>query len=113
MENIKSTVAKLNCGNTQGTAFLISKNFALTMSHCVQEAIDDNEKIYLSFKNISGEDEIERTATILEYDNNFPVSILEIDNKIDNINPLEIKCFNNKLKRGTRVLAYGYPKVKG
>ena len=34
MENIKSTVAKLNCGNTQGTAFLISKNFALTMSHC-------------------------------------------------------------------------------
>ena len=113
MENIKSTVAKLNCGNTQGTAFLISKNFSLTMSHCVQEAIDDNEKIYLSFKNISGEDEIERTATILEYDNNFPVSILEIDNKIDNINPLEIKCFNNKLKRGTRVLAYGYPKVKG
>ena len=85
MENIKSTVAKLNCGNTQGTAFLISKNFALTMSHCVQEAIDDNEKIYLSFKNISGEDEIERTATILEYDNNFPVSILEIDNKIDKI----------------------------
>ena len=60
MENIKSTVAKLNCGNTQGTAFLISKNFALTMSHCVQEAIDDNEKIYLSFKNISGEDEIEK-----------------------------------------------------
>ena len=52
MENIKSTVAKLNCGNTQGTAFLISKNFALTMSHCVQEAIDDNKKIYLSFKNI-------------------------------------------------------------
>ena len=69
------------------------------MSHCVQEAIDDNEKIYLSFKNISGEDEIERTATILEYDNNFPVSILEIDNKIDNINPLEIKCFNNKSKK--------------
>lgn len=69
MENIKSTVAKLNCGNTQGTAFLISKNFALTMSHCVQEAIDDNKKIYLSFKNIYGEDEIERIATILEYDN--------------------------------------------
>ena len=113
MENIKSTVAKLNCGNTQGTAFLISKNFALTMSHCVQEAIDDNKKIYLSFKNIYGEDEIERIATILEYDNSFPVSILKIDNKIDNINPLEIKCFNNQLTRGTRVLTYGYPKVKG
>ena len=113
MENIKSTVAKLNCGNEQGTAFLISKNFALTMSHCVQEAIDDNKKIYLSFKNIYGEDEIERIATILKYDNSFPVSILKIDNKIDNINPLEIKCYNNQLTRGTRVLAYGYPKVKG
>ena len=38
---------------------------------------------------------------------------IKIDNKIDNINPLEIKCFNNQLTRGTRVLTYGYPKVKG
>lgn len=113
MKNVKPTVAKLNCGNEQGTAFLITKNLALTMSHCVQEALDDNKKIYLTFKNISGEDEIERVATILKYKDEFPVSILKIENEIDDINPLGMVYFDNQISRGTRLLAYGYAKVKG
>ena len=58
MDNVKSVVALLVCGEEQGTAFLVSNTLALTMTHCVVDAIANGEDINLTFKNIPGQDEI-------------------------------------------------------
>lgn len=47
MDNLKSAVALLICGKEQGTAFLISNILALTMTHCVEDAIENGEDTYI------------------------------------------------------------------
>ena len=86
MGNLKSAVALLICGKEQGTAFLISNTLALTMSHCVEDAIENGEDIKLAFKNISGQDEINIKASIVSYEEDYPVSVLRLDNEIQIVN---------------------------
>ncbi len=66
MDYLKAAVAMLICGKEQGTAFLVSNTLALTMTHCVTDAIENGEDIILAFKNIPGQDEINIKAS-----NNF------------------------------------------
>lgn len=82
MDNLKSAVALLICGKEQGTAFLISNTLALTMTHCVEDAIENGEDIKLAFKNIPGQDEINIKASIVSYEEDYPVSVLRLDNEI-------------------------------
>lgn len=79
MDYLKAAVAMLICGKEQGTAFLVSNTLALTMTHCVTDAIENGEDIILAFKNIPGQDEINIKASIVPYEEDYPVSVLRID----------------------------------
>ena len=112
MDNLKSAVALLICGKEQGTAFLISNTLALTMTHCVEDAIENGEDIKLAFKNIPGQDEINIKASIVPYEKDYPVSVLRLDNEIQ-IEPLGISCCEDHISQEEKLIAYGYPHVKG
>lgn len=112
MGNLKSAVALLICGKEQGTAFLISNTLALTMTHCVEDAIENGEDIKLAFKNIPGQDEINIKASIVSYEEDYPVSVLRLDNEIQ-IEPLGIFCCEDHISQEEKLIAYGYPHVKG
>ena len=112
MDNLKSAVALLICGKEQGTAFLISNILALTMTHCVEDAIENGEDIKLAFKNIPGQDEINIKASIVSYEEDYPVSVLRLDNEIQ-IEPLGISCYEDHISQEEKLIAYGYPHVKG
>lgn len=112
MDNLKSAVALLICGKEQGTAFLISNTLALTMTHCVEDAIENGEDIKLAFKNISGQDEINIKASIVSYEEDYPVAVLRLDNEIQ-IEPLGIFCCEDHISQEEKLIAYGYPHVKG
>lgn len=112
MDNLKSAVALLICGKEQGTAFLISNTLALTMTHCVEDAIENGEDIKLAFKNIPGQDEINIKASIVSYEEDYPVSVLRLDNEIQ-IEPLGISCCEDHISQEEKLIAYGYPHVKG
>lgn len=112
MEKIKAAVALLNCGKEQGTAFLVSDTLALTMSHCVEKAIEKGEDIKLVFKNIPDQEEIIISASIVPHEDNLPVSVLRLDKGIT-VKPLSIYCFNDHIEEKEILKAYGYPHTKG
>ena len=112
MDNLKSAVALLSCGEEQGTAFLISSTLALTMTHCIEEAIENEKDIKLSFKNIPGQDEINVEASIISYKEDYPVSVLRLNNEIK-IDLLGIFCCEDHISREEKLVAYGYPHIKG
>lgn len=112
MDNIKAAVAMLICGEEQGTAFLISNTLALTMTHCVTDAIEGGAGINLSFKNIPDQDEINIKASVVPYEEDYPVSVLRLDKEIPT-EPLGISCCEDHINRNERLIAYGYPHVKG
>ena len=112
MDNVKSVVALLVCGEEQGTAFLVSNTLALTMTHCVVDAIANGEDINLTFKNIPGQDEIKTKASIVPYEEDCPVSVLRLDDEIK-IEPLGIFCCEDHISQEEKLMAYGYPHVKG
>lgn len=111
MDSLKSAVALLNCGKEQGTAFLVSNTLALTMTHCVEDAIENEENIKLTFKNIPDQDEINIKASIVSYEEEYPVSVLRLDNEIQ-IEPLGIFCCEDHVSREEKLISYGYPHVK-
>lgn len=112
MDYLKAAVAMLICGKEQGTAFLVSNTLALTMTHCVTDAIENGEDIILAFKNIPGQDEINIKASIVPYEEDYPVSVLRIDNEIPT-EPLGISCCEDHIRKKEELMAYGYPHVKG
>lgn len=111
MDNIKSAVAVLTCGEEQGTAFLVSNTLALTMTHCIEDAIENQKEIILSFKNICDQEEITIEASVVSVEEAYPVSILKLNEEIQ-IEPLDINCCVDHISREEKLMAYGYPHVK-
>lgn len=66
IEKIKAATAQLDCGDEKGTAFLIGEDIAITMSHCLIEALmqTENTEIMLTFKNIPGEVDLKVKASM-------------------------------------------------
>ena len=111
MDKLKAAVALLKCGKEQGTAFLINRTLAITMSHCVIEAIENGHDVQLIFNNIDGQGEIIITAEVEEYEKNGQVTFLRLNNEIQT-DALDILCCEDKIGREERLVAYGYPHVK-
>ena len=111
IEKIKSATAKLVCGNKKGTAFLVGEDIAITMSHCLIQDLEQtkNTKIMLTFKNIPGE--VNASVQESGTDSN-PISILKLDHKVQT-EYLKLAYCETPLPRGTELLTYGYPAVKG
>lgn len=112
MDVIKSSIAKLKCGNADGTAFLINDRTALTVSHCILNAIDDNDEIVLTFYNIPDTETFSVKATKVLDEKNHSVSMLVLEEPIKT-NYLKLACYEDNIARGEKLLSYGYPRVKG
>lgn len=112
MDKIKQAVAKLTCGNTEGTAFLISESRALTVSHCILAAIEDHEEIILTFYNISDTETLSIKAIQLPSSKKYPVAILKLERDV-HTEYLNLACYEDHIARGEKLVSYGYPQVKG
>lgn len=112
VEKIKRAVAKLQCGEKSGTAFMINENTALTVSHCILEAIEEDKEITLTFYNIEGREASPVRAFWVPEENRYPVSVLRLEESIE-IKPLELACYMDKLRRNTELFSYGYLGIEG
>ncbi len=112
MDKIKQGIAKLKCGNSEGTAFLISDTIALTVSHCILEAIADEKEIFLTFYNVPKKETIIVKATQISNVINYPVTALKLETGV-HTEYLNLACYEDHLERGEQLLSFGYPKIKG
>ena len=114
IDNLKSAIAKLDCGDEKGTAFLIDEDTAVTAAHCLVEAFGEEQKkeIVLTFKNIPEKTELKVKAFISkgEYDSE-PVSILKLEQKVET-EYLKLAYCEIPLPRDEKLLTYGYPAAK-
>ena len=65
IERAKEAVAKLTCGEHDGTAFLVSGDIAITATHCILEYIDGDAEIVLTFFNIVGKEKFPVEAILV------------------------------------------------
>lgn len=112
IDKVKQSIAKLKCGNAQGTAFLVDKNTALTAAHCIIEAIEDDKDILLSFYNIEGREPFTVKANYVQDEDEPPVSVLRLDAPVE-IESIGIACYIDHIERGRNLFSYGYPKIYG
>ena len=114
IDNLKSAIAKLDCGDEKGTAFLIDEDTAVTAAHCLGETLGEEQKkeIVLTFKNIPEKTELKVKAFISkgEYDLE-PVSILKLEQKVET-EYLKLAYCEIPLPREEKLLTYGYPAAK-
>lgn len=112
VEEIKKAVVKLQCGERIGTAFLINENTALTVSHCIIEAIEENKEIMLTFYNIESRDAFSIRAFWEPDEKHSPIAILKLEESVKT-NYLELVCYTDKLRRNTKLFSYGYLGIEG
>ena len=111
VEKVKQAVAKLKCGEHDGTAFLINSDTAITAMHCILEYIDEDKKIILTFYNIVGKEKFEVEATLVSKSNS-PLAVLKLAETVET-QYLQLGCYLDQIKRNTEVVSYGYPVVEG
>ena len=111
IEKIKQAIAKLKCGDTDGTAFLINKDIALTATHCILSSLDGEDVIKLLFYNVIDRKKFSIEAVLIS-DPNSPLAILKLKDAVKT-QYLQLGCYMDEIKRNTKVLSYGYPVVEG
>ena len=111
VERVKQAVAKLKCGEHDGTAFLINSDTAITATHCILEYIDRDEKIILTFYNIVGKDALPVEATLVS-ESDSPLAVLKLKETVET-QYLQLACYIDNMERKTEVVSYGYPVVEG
>lgn len=112
IEDAKKAIAKLHCGSAEGTAFMINNSIALTVTHCVSDAIDEEKEIILTFYNVDGREKFIVKAELVSGITNSPVAILKLKEAVET-KYLELVCYEDNIGRGEKLISYGYPKVKG
>lgn len=111
IERAKEAVAKLTCGEHDGTAFLVSGDIAITATHCILEYIDGDAEIVLTFFNIVGKDKFPVKATLVS-EFNSPLAVLKLTKTLET-QYLQLGCYLDQMRRNTEVVSYGYPVVEG
>lgn len=112
VEEIKKAVAKLQCGEKSGTAFMINENTALTVSHCILEAIEEDREITLIFYNIEGREAFPVRAFWVPDKNQYPVSVLKLEEPVET-KYLELACYSDQIRRKEEMFSYGYLDIEG
>lgn len=111
MDAVKCAVARLECGK-QGTAFLVNEDTALTATHCVTAAAEENREILLTFYNIPGNGTLPVRATLLPGAMNAPAAVLKLKQPVKTQYPV-LACYTDQIARGESLFSYGYPGVEG
>lgn len=109
-KRVERAVAKLICGEDNATAFMLSKDKAITATHAIMNHINNNENIYLEFYNLTDTIITRRARPIdIAQKSCEAVTILEIDEEIE----LEYLQFvDSDIKKGDIFYTFGYPVVK-
>ena len=102
VERVKQAVAKLKCGEHDGTAFLISGDIAITATHCILEYIDGDEEILLTFYNIVGKDTFPVEATLVS-EADSPLAVLKLKEAVET-QYLQLVCYTDNMERNTAVV---------
>ncbi|MCX5467253.1 serine protease [Acinetobacter nematophilus] len=105
---IENVVFKVECGTKIGTAFLISKNKAITAFHVVNNY--ENHDIFLT--SISGERiKVKLSSIIDENYKKLDVALLILDHEIEIYNILNFVIYED-IPAGTKWTSRGYPESK-
>ncbi|WP_186423786.1 Hachiman antiphage defense system protein HamA [Lacrimispora celerecrescens] len=110
IDEAKKAVAKLTCGVQEGTAFLVTKDTALTATHCILESIQEEKEILLYFYNLGTEEPYIVKANYVEDKEGFPIAVLKLQETVD-VATVGVSCYLDHIERGSELLSYGYPKV--
>lgn len=106
---LRKNIARIECGNNQGTAFLISEKIAITALHCIEDYTED-DKIILQFLNIT-ENIITINAKAIEIDLSneigVDIAILELEEKISGFENLSFE--NSIISEKSIWNTFGYP----
>lgn len=110
-KQIKANIAYLKCGNSNGTAFLISSDKAITALHCIEEYNADTP-IELNFKDTiyTGELKAIPINRKMSFDNNIDIVVLKLDNEI--LNQEYFKLSKELLSNQSLWKTFGYPNIE-
>lgn len=110
-KQIKSNIAYLKCGSSQGTAFLISSNKAITAYHCIEE-YSDQSPIELKFKDALNSKIIRAIPINITFsiENQLDIIVLKLEEEILDQEYLEL----SKELIATQSLwkTFGYPQIE-
>lgn len=97
---LKNAVALIKVGETQGTGYLVSKDFVATCSHVVRSA-QDSTPINVIFEN--------RQYSAMVFKRNEPedCAILKLDSPVEGITPFRLS--RNLCNRGDTWEGFGFP----
>lgn len=110
-KQIKANIAHLKCGNSQGTAFLISSNQAITAFHCIEE-YSENIPIELNFKDTLNPKIIKATPINMMYsfENDLDIIVLELEYEVLHQEYLELS--QELLSNQSSWKTFGYPQIE-
>lgn len=103
--HLEHRVARLTCGDEQGSAFFLSPSMAVTSAHCCIANIINNAPITLTI----GDRKIEATQCSVEIPPSEDVMFLDISEPVDSTLVLPIAAVN--LPRGVEWSSYGFPQL--
>jgi hypothetical protein len=108
-QTLPNLVYQVNCGSKDGTAFLISKKYALTVYHVISEhesndiRLSQNNELIVKAKIISAD--IEESKVI-------DFAILELEEEVLEGTTFLSIAYSTNIKTGTKWISRGYPKSK-
>lgn len=111
MSQIKANIASLKCGSQMGTAFLISKDKALTALHCIEEYREDVD-VELTFKHLENEIFVKATPLnmVTSIENNLDVIVLELEKEV--LGQEYFQLSEEVIPRKEKWQTYGYPQIE-
>jgi len=107
---MEKVVCRLTCGENRGTAFLVSKNCAITARHCIAE-LENGKPIILEFLKIANKIIFREARVIGELTDNCPIVLLMIDEPLECLSD-DICCVDTTPEPLSLIKFYGYPNVK-
>lgn len=118
-KRIEECVVQVECVNKfnkedieLGTGFFIEKNIIITASHVIDKYYNKSSDYLINITPIKAK--IDRKITVgkvLECEKNNYVAILQLEEDIENINPLKF-TLGYDIKRGDEYFAFGHPQSK-
>ncbi len=118
-ERIETCVVQIECVNKLdstdielGTGFFIEKNIIITASHVIDKYYDDSSNYLINVIPIkAGIGTKIKVHKVLESEKNNFIAVLELEEKIDDVNPLKF-TLGYKIERDDIYFSFGYPQWK-
>lgn len=105
-------IYKLNSEDVElGTGFFIEDNIIVTASHVINKYYENPLEYEIYVIPVKSEIDRMKVKRVIEIEKNNFVSILELEKKIDTVNPLKFKL-GYKIKRGDKYFSFGHPRCR-